>query len=362
MKESFILYTSYYDILKELTDEQFGQLMRALFVYARDGEAPELPAAIKMAFAFIRDDMDRNTAKYETRCKRNRENIQRRWAKKNDDDTNVYNRIQSNTKDTNVYDGKNRIPNENENGNENGNENENGNDSLNMGEGNNNTRMSASPSPTPPEGSAEQERSEPDYVGLMELWNSEVDKAGSRMRKITRMNPARRAIVLQCYRDNGNDEDILRDVIRKAVRTDFLNGSNRRDWCGTFDWLMKPEYFQRIVEGNYDDNIIPGGKGNQPKPQDSSISRQIEEQRKQSGEPQETADERLKKQLESWVKLVDKNPRSSCRKALEEYERRGELTRLGVVWEPLLHQHHENKPKKATNCRTAQRNAQDGKQ
>lgn len=354
MKESFILYTSYYDILEELTDEQFGQLMRALFVYAREGEAPQLPVAIKMAFAFIRDDMDRNAAKYEKKCARLRENIQKRWAKeKNQSNSSVSaeenKSIQLNTNVYKSVHNGNDNGNENENGNENDNENgnENDNDSQTMREGDNNTRLCASPSPTLSDGSAEQERNEPDYVGLMELWNSEVDKAGSRMRKITRMNPARRALVLQCYRDNDNDEERLRDVIRKAVRTDFLNGSNRRDWCGTFDWLMKPEYFQRIVEGNYDDNIIPGSKGKQH-PVESTISRQIEEQRKQSGKPRETADEKLKKQLEDWVRLVNRNPRSSCRKALEEYERRGELARLGVTWEPLLHQHGKNKPNKAT--------------
>ena len=64
MNDSFILYTSYYAIIEGLTDEQLGKLMRAIFIYARDGEVINLEPTLRMAFAFIKDDMERNQAKY----------------------------------------------------------------------------------------------------------------------------------------------------------------------------------------------------------------------------------------------------------------------------------------------------------
>ena len=89
MSESFLLYTSYYAIIEGLNDEQLGQLMRALFIYARDGEQIKLEPVVRMAFSFIKDNIDRNADKYQKKCERNRENIRKRWERKNTKDTNV---------------------------------------------------------------------------------------------------------------------------------------------------------------------------------------------------------------------------------------------------------------------------------
>lgn len=109
MNDSFILYTSYYAIIEGLTDEQLGQLTRALFIYARDGKTIKLEPVVRMAFSFIKDNIDRNADKYQKKCERNRENIRKRWEKKHAEDTTErsdtteYERIPSNT---NVYEEK----------------------------------------------------------------------------------------------------------------------------------------------------------------------------------------------------------------------------------------------------------------
>ena len=74
MNDSFILYTSYYALIEGLTDEQLGQLTRAIFLYARDGEVINLEPVVRMAFGFIVDDMKRNKAKYEEKVERWRAN------------------------------------------------------------------------------------------------------------------------------------------------------------------------------------------------------------------------------------------------------------------------------------------------
>ena len=81
MNDSFILYTSYYAIIEGLTDEQLGKLMRAIFIYARDGEIINLEPTLRMAFAFIKDDMERNQAKYNEKREKLRANAQKRWQK-----------------------------------------------------------------------------------------------------------------------------------------------------------------------------------------------------------------------------------------------------------------------------------------
>ena len=67
MNDSFILYTSYYALIEGLTDEQLGQLTRAIFLYARDGETISLEPVVRMAFGFIKDNIERNQDKYQAK-------------------------------------------------------------------------------------------------------------------------------------------------------------------------------------------------------------------------------------------------------------------------------------------------------
>lgn len=73
MNDSFILYTSYYALIEGLTDEQLGQLTRAIFLYARDGKTISLEPVVRMAFAFIKDNIERNQDKYQAKCEKNRQ-------------------------------------------------------------------------------------------------------------------------------------------------------------------------------------------------------------------------------------------------------------------------------------------------
>jgi len=73
-KKSFILYHDYRDHLELLSNEDRGALLMALFDYSENGTPPLLEGSAKMAFSFIKAQMDRDAEKYEARCKANREN------------------------------------------------------------------------------------------------------------------------------------------------------------------------------------------------------------------------------------------------------------------------------------------------
>jgi len=46
-------------------------------------------------------------------------------------------------------------------------------------------------------------------------------------------------------------DDYFREFFIKVKRSDFLNGNNKRQWKATFDWIIKPDNRQKILEGNY---------------------------------------------------------------------------------------------------------------
>lgn len=65
MRESFILYTSYMEHIDLLTMEQRGILLTAIFAYESKSELPDMDGMTKMAFSFIKSDMDKNEEKYQ---------------------------------------------------------------------------------------------------------------------------------------------------------------------------------------------------------------------------------------------------------------------------------------------------------
>ena len=99
-KNGLIIHYDLLEQLEDFTDEQFGIITRAMIKYDKDGVIPDFKDnSIKIAFKIIKPLLDKNKQEYETKCNKNRENVKKRWEK---EDTNVYERIQSNTNATDI--------------------------------------------------------------------------------------------------------------------------------------------------------------------------------------------------------------------------------------------------------------------
>lgn len=74
-KNSFILRNEYLDIFEDLSDKQAGILIKTVYRYAVNGKKPEglNDEALKMAFRFIKKDIDYDTAKYNELCEKRAE-------------------------------------------------------------------------------------------------------------------------------------------------------------------------------------------------------------------------------------------------------------------------------------------------
>lgn len=95
-KNSFVIYHNYLEILEDLTDEQVGKLFRAMLKYDRFGEEPAFDSELKIAFKFIKKDLDYNKETYENICKRNRENGNKGGRPKNPENPVGYLETQEN--------------------------------------------------------------------------------------------------------------------------------------------------------------------------------------------------------------------------------------------------------------------------
>ena len=65
MKNSFVLYTEFYEVMKDLTDAQIGKLHRAIYIYQLEGKVIDLDPALAMAFKFVKVKLDKNQTKWE---------------------------------------------------------------------------------------------------------------------------------------------------------------------------------------------------------------------------------------------------------------------------------------------------------
>lgn len=67
-KTSFLMYIEYQELLEDLTDEELGKLLRAIFNYETDKIEPNFTGLLKMAFNFIKANLNRDRKKYDKRC------------------------------------------------------------------------------------------------------------------------------------------------------------------------------------------------------------------------------------------------------------------------------------------------------
>lgn len=344
MNDSFILYTSYYALIEGLTDEQLGQLTRAIFLYARDGEIISLEPVVRMAFAFIKDNIERNQDKYQAKCEKNRQIALERERKKREarekaGNTNVHERSRTCENNTNVHE---RSPYDNDNDNEYDNDVSKETDIL---EPSKEGILSASVKTEAPAGGKVSKSQKIDYAGIKEYWNRKHYETKSVMPPITLMTENRKVMVKARLRQCKGDVKTLYRAIDIAMASDFMNGNNKKGWVSKFDWIFGNEQnFAKVLEGNFN-NTEPAAS-QQPQSAEARAQDPAATERLSIGERYELAKHRQPASQQSqdnkfrWViqqNLADlkKNPRNKPAKdSLARFYEKGVLQRLGIDWKP----------------------------
>ena len=348
MNDSFILYTSDYQLIEGLTDEQLGQLTRALFVYARDGEVINLEPVVRMAFVFIKDKIDRNQQKYQKKCERNRENIRKRWNKSNTNNTKENERIPN---DTSVYE---RIPNDTtrylyDSDSDSDSDSDVSKETDSILEPSKEASMQSFSEKNvcaaeEPQKSSEKKKSkkgEIDYAAIKDYWNEQHDKTNSAMRRLTLMTENRKEAIRGRLKDCKGDISKIYLAIDKAMASDYLNAGH--SWA-SYDWVMTRKYFPKVLEGNYD-NTKPA-TSQQPqsaaaRAQDPaatarpSIGELYEQAKHQQPASQQSQDSKFRWVIQQNLEDLKKNPNNKPAKdSLTRYYEKGVLQRLGIDWNP----------------------------
>lgn len=345
MNDSFILYTSYYALIEGLTDEQLGQLTRAIFLYARDGKTINLEPVVRMAFAFIKDNIERNQDKYQAKCEKNRQIALERERKKREarekaGNTNVHERARTCENNTNVHE---RSPYDNDNDNDNEYDNDVSKE-TNILEPSKEGIQSASVKTEAPGGGKVSKSQNIDYAAVKEYWNRKHDETKSAMPPITLMTENRKVMVKARVRQCKGDVKTLYRVIDIAMASDFMNGNNKHGWLGKFDWIFGNEQnFAKVLEGNFNNEPAASQQPQSAavKAQDPaatarpSIGELYEQAKHQQPASQQNQGNKFRWVIQQNLEDLKKNPNNKPAKdSLTRYYERGVLQRLGIDWKP----------------------------
>lgn len=322
MKDSFILYTSYTNAFLGLSNEQAGELIKAIFLFVTTGEQQEVSdPTTRFAYNLIIEQIIQNDRKYAQKCERLRANAQKGGLQKaaNAAAANDCQQTQANaTEDSKCKQmvangskckqiGGDMICNDmicNE---------------MNKEEDN---KKKDEPSLC----AGAQSSSSSDYSTVVDYWNAAVEKHGSAMRPLRGLTENRKAAIRARLREHKQEGmAAIRQMIDKAVVSDFLNGRNSRNAIFTFDRLMSPSMFQKTLEGNFDN----AGQAPQEQ-QQTSIGKLMQEQQAAPKDEQQEQRERF----EAMIELCEKNPKHRCMAALRMAYENKTLQSLGISWKP----------------------------
>ena len=257
-RTTMIFYASWRDAIRTLPDAERLAVYEAAIDFAMSGAEPDLTGMAALAFSFIRQDIEGTVAGYEKMCERNRANgrkggapLGNRNAAKNKQDNPAAVPVEETTQ--NNQEQPSEIKNNPNNPTETETETET--------ETKDKDKIQESVTPQEqapaslsgadaPDPSEPEEESKINLKSLLAFVNAELAKGKSTMPRLRTIDGTRRAHTLARIREHG--EDALREVVRKAAVSDFLNGNNIRGWAATYDWLVLPNNFIKVLEGNYD--------------------------------------------------------------------------------------------------------------
>lgn len=76
-EKGLILYHSYLSTMEDLSDAEFGRLVRAALEYSYAGTTRQLSGNERILFKTVKFQIDRDSEKYEKVCERNKANGQK---------------------------------------------------------------------------------------------------------------------------------------------------------------------------------------------------------------------------------------------------------------------------------------------
>ena len=325
--KSFILYTTHYALVQKLNITQRGHLLDYIFQFVMGEEVVINDPILDIVFTAIAEQISCNKERYDEICEKRKLAGRKGGAKKNDQNTDeqmvangskckqnkqmVANGSKCKQNEQMVANGSKCKQNEqmvangskckqnkqmqakqangsyNDNDNDNDNDNENDNENENENENDNeisskisNIDAKASTSKIEIFDTAEKPKKKGEIVEVEKKIDEEtkIEKVknawnlSAGLNKITNVRNRRLQMLKARIRENGVDS-VLK-MIEIVSKSNFLHGGGSTGFIANFDWCIRPNNFDKIISGNYNNKptITTQGNGNYQQPQAQYLS------------------------------------------------------------------------------------------
>lgn len=235
-KESMIFYQEWRKAVAELPTEQRCSIYEAIFDYAFAGIQPQ-DAIVGAITSIMRMRIDKDREAYETKCEKLRANVQKRWNKRSKSDTTESKSIQLNTEEYNCIQTESDTVSDTDN---------------DVANATTITPADAGASAKADEARQVRKEEKVNFEALLKFFNDEMDKANALIPRAKNISGQRLTLLKARIREYG--KEAVADVIRKAARSNFLNGGGSKGFKADFTWIMRPENFLKILEGKFDND------------------------------------------------------------------------------------------------------------
>ena len=95
----------------------------------------------------------------------------------------------------------------------------------------------------------EEEVANHDFDEIISFFNEQMKGKG--IQQVAIITSERRQAFERLMSQTGVNKDSVKQAIKNAAESDFLNGKGPKGWVASFDWMMIPQNFQKVLENNY---------------------------------------------------------------------------------------------------------------
>ena len=95
----------------------------------------------------------------------------------------------------------------------------------------------------------EEEVANHDFDEIISFFNQQMKGKG--IQQVAIITSERRLAFERLVSQTGVNKDTLKQAIKNAAESDFLNGKGPKGWVASFDRMMMPQNFQKVLENNY---------------------------------------------------------------------------------------------------------------
>ena len=95
----------------------------------------------------------------------------------------------------------------------------------------------------------EEEVANKDFDEIISFFNEQMKGKG--IQQVAIITSERRQAFERLMSQTGVNKECVKQAIKNASESDFLNGKGPKGWVASFDWMMMPQNFQKVLENNY---------------------------------------------------------------------------------------------------------------